>query len=361
VGVVGCGAISDIYFTNGRKFESLEMATCCDLDASKATGQAGKHAIARTCSVDDMFADPDIDIILNLTVPNAHAEVALRALESGKSTYGEKPLAVKLEDGQRIVQLAAEKNLRVGSAPDTFLGAAHQTARRAIDEGMIGQPIAANCFMLGHGVETWHPNPEFYYKPGGGPMFDMGPYYLTALVNMMGPVRRVTGSAAINHPRRTITSKPHFGKVIDVEVPTHVVAVLDFWSGAIGTLITSFDVLATALPNIEVYGTEATMSVPDPNCFGGDVKIRRWRAENWEPVPNEHKFAENSRGVGLADMAAAMQSGREHRANGQLALHVLEIMHAVHTASTEGRHVEISTRPERPAALNGQLPEWKLD
>ncbi|MGI8907489.1 MAG: Gfo/Idh/MocA family protein [Candidatus Sumerlaeaceae bacterium] len=360
VGVVGCGAISDVYFTNGRKFQALEMVSCCDLDANKATSQAGKHGVSRTCSVEDIFADPDIDIILNLTIPVAHGEIALRALQAGKSTYGEKPLAVRLDDGRRMIELAREKNLRVGCAPDTFLGASHQTARRAIDEGMIGQPIAANCFMLGHGVETWHPNPEFYYKPGGGPMFDMGPYYLTALINMLGPVRRVTGSAGINMPQRTISSQPLAGKVIDVEVPTHVVAVLDFHSGAIATLVTSFDIKATALPNIEIYGTEAGMSVPDPNCFGGDVKIRGWREKNWRKVRNKHKYGENSRGVGLADMASAMQTGRAHRASGEVALHVLEIMHAVHTASTEGKHIELITRPERPAAMNPKLAEGVL-
>jgi len=361
VGVVGCGVISAIYFKAQKLFPVLDIVACSDLDNAKACSRAREFKVPFVCSVDELLADPQIDIVLNLTVPLAHSEVGIRALDAGKSVYGEKPLAVRLEDGQQMVELARAKKLRVGAAPDTFLGAAHQTARRAIDEGAIGQPIAAHCFMLTSGVESWHPNPEFFYRPGGGPMFDMGPYYLTSLVNMFGPVRRVTGANVLNTPRREIRSKPFAGKIIEVEVPTHVVGVLEFHSGVLATLTTSFDTVATALPNIEVYGTGGSILVPDPNCFGGDVQVRRAGEKRWKRVKSVHKYADNSRGIGLADMAAAIQGNRPHRAAGELALHVLEIMHAVHTAAAEGRHVEITSKPPRPSPLDPTLPKGRLD
>lgn len=351
VGVVGCGAISGVYLKNSSNFPSLEVRACSDLEPARATSRAAENRISRACSVDELLLDPSIEVILNLTVPAAHAEVSLRALLAGKSVYGEKPLAVEWSDGLRIMETAREKQLRVGSAPDTFLGSAQQTARAALDEGEIGQPLAAHCFMLTSGVESWHPNPGFYYKWGGGPMFDMGPYYLSALVNLFGPVRRVTGSTALNRPERTITSQPFAGRVIQVEVPTHVVAVLEHRNGVIATLTTSFDVRATSLPNIEVYGTEGSMIVPDPNSFGGDVEIRRTGQKRWLRQKSRFGYSENSRGLGLADMATAMRTGAPHRASGELALHVLEIMHAVITAAKEGRHIVLTTAVERPEPM----------
>lgn len=361
VGVVGCGNISDIYFDVARKFDVLQIARCCDLDSAKAASQAAKHRLPSSCGLDELLADPAIEIVLNLTVPHAHAEVALKALQCGKSVYGEKPLAVRLEDGRQIVEQARAAGLLVGSAPDTFLGAAQQTARRAIDSGIIGRPIAANAFMLSQGVEHWHPNPEFYYKSGGGPMFDMGPYYIASLVNLLGPVKRVTGSVNMLTPQRTISSKPRAGQVIQVEVPTHVCSLLEHEGGAITTLVTSFDVKATALPNIEIYGSGATLSVPDPNMFGGNVKYRAAGSRWWKKVKQVHHYAGNSRGVGLAEMAAAKRAGRPHRASGDLGLHTLEVMHAIHMAATEGRHVDIASRPSRPEPMNPQLREWNLD
>jgi predicted dehydrogenase len=299
--------------------------------------------------------------VLNLTIPRAHAEVGLAALNAGKNVYNEKPLAVRREDGQRMLETAKAKGLLVGGAPDTFLGAGIQTCRKLIDDGWIGEPVAATAFMVCHGHESWHPDPEFYYKVGGGPMFDMGPYYLTALVNLIGAVRCVSGSTRITFAERTITSQPKYGTKIEVEVPTHVAGLLDFANGAIGTIITSFDVWAGELPRIEIYGSAGSLSVPDPNTFGGPVRIRRAGSTEWSEVPLAFGYADNSRGLGVADMASALQAGRSHRASGALTYHVLDIMHAVHDSSRDGRRVELTSACERPAPLPLGLLEGQVD
>ena len=242
----------------------------------------------------------------------------------------------------------------MGGAPDTFLGAALQTCRKLIDDGAIGQPIAATAFMQGRGVENWHPNPGFFFLPGGGPMFDMGPYYLTALVSLLGPLRRITGSAQMSFPERQITSGARSGQSIVVETPTHIAGVMDFAGGAVGTIITSFDVWAHNLPPIEVHGSEGSLSVPDPNMFDGTVKL--WRDGKWEEVPLTHGYAENSRGIGVADMAYAIQEGRPHRASGELTYHVLDAMHGFLDASREGRHYFMESQGVRPEPLPEKWP-----
>ena len=357
IGIIGCGTISDIYLQAGQKFEVLDIAACADLLIDRAQAKAAEHGIAKVCTPDELLADPEIEIVINLTIPQAHAQVAMAAIEAGKSVYNEKPLTISLEDGAKLLQAAAAANVRVGCAPDTFLGGGLQTCRKLLDEGHIGRPVAATAFMTTPGHERWHPNPEFYYQQGGGPMFDMGPYYLTALVSMLGPVRRVTGSAQISSPERTITSRPKQGQKITVEVPTHVVGVLDFAQGAVGNIITSFDVWAAQLPFIEIYGTEGTLSLPDPNTFGGPVRLRKAGADEWQDIPLTHAYTENSRGLGVAEMAYAIQQQRDHRANGKMAFHILEIMHAIHTASAQGRHVEMNSQCPRPAPL----PSGKLE
>ncbi len=351
VGIVGCGTISAIYLKNARWLSAVEIAACADLFLERAEARAAEYRVPKACSVAALLADPEIEIVLNLTIPNAHAEIALAALEAGKSVYNEKPLAISRTDGQRMLALAAAKGLRVGCAPDTFLGGGIQTCRKLIDDGAIGQPVAAVAFMMNHGPEHWHPDPDFYYQIGAGPMFDMGPYYLTALVNLLGPVRRVTGSAQITSSERTITSEPKHGTTIHVKTPTHVAGLMDFASGAVGTIITSFDVWGSNLPRIEIYGTEGTLSVPDPNTFGGPVRLNRARQQEWEDVPLTHGYVENSRGLGVADMAAAMRSGRTHRASGVLAYHVLDLMHAFHDASRTGTHIDVTSTCDRPAPL----------
>ncbi len=360
VGIVGCGNISSIYFKNGKWLDSIDIVACADLIPERAQARAAEFDVPRACTVKELLADPEIDIVLNLTIPIAHAEVALAALEAGKSVYNEKPLAIKREDACKMLEIAKAKGLRVGGAPDTFMGAGLQTCRKLIEDGAIGTPIAATAFMMCHGHESWHPDPEFYYKVGGGPMFDMGPYYLTALVSLIGPVKRVTGSARITFPERTITSQPKNGTKITVDVPTHVAGVLDFENGAIGTIITSFDVWSHRMPNIEIYGTEGSLGVPDPNGFGGPVLLRRAGEKDWSEAPLSHIYNENSRGLGVADMACALSSGREARASGELTYHVLDIMHAVHDASREGKHIEL-TSGYRPAPLPVGLEYGKLD
>jgi predicted dehydrogenase len=333
----------------------------------KARGQAEKYGIAKACTVDELLADKSIDIVLNLTIPHAHGPVALQALGAGKHVYGEKPYAVTRVEGSKVLALAKKKKLRTGCAPDTFMGGAIQTCRKLIDDGVIGDPVSATAFMQCHGHETWHPSPEFYYQPGGGPMFDMGPYYLTALVALFGPVRRVTGSAQKGLAERTITSKPKYGQVIKVNTPTHISGVLDFADGAVGTIITTFDVYAHHLPCIEVHGTKGSMSVPDPNSFGGwkgeRAPVQVWTVDKpeWTEVPYTHGYFTNSRGVGVADMAKAIRTGRTHRANGEMAFHVLDIMQSINDASESGKHMVLKSACERPAALPVGLKDGELD
>jgi predicted dehydrogenase len=361
-GIIGCGSISHLYFNAGKLFNAIEITACADLDMERARAKAEEHGVPKACTVDELLADPEIDIVLNLTVPGVHAEVDLRCLEAGKHVYAEKPLAVTRADGAAVLERAQQLNLRVGSAADTFLGAGGQTCRKLIDEGAIGEPVAATAFMMGHGHESWHPSPEFYYEKGGGPLFDMGPYYLSALVNLIGPVTRVSSSTRITFPERTITSEPKRGKVIKVETPTHLAGTLDFQNGAVGTVVMSFDVWKQTHPGIEVYGTEGSMFVPNPNSFGGPVRIAKAGEKEWTEVDLTHGYEEQSRGIGVADMANAIRSGREHRASGALALHVLDVMEAFLTSAEAGRHMDVSgTAVPRPEPLpvglaHGEVP-----
>jgi predicted dehydrogenase len=356
VGIIGCGNISGIYLQSDQKFHNLDVAACADLLPERAQAKAAEFGI-HAHAVEELLADPEIDIVVNLTVPAVHAQVAIAALEAGKHVYSEKPLALDRAEGGRVLAVAAEQNLRVGNAPDTFLGAGLQTCRKLIDDGWIGEPLGATAFMMSPGHERWHPDPEFFYQRGGGPMFDMGPYYLTALVFLLGPVRRVTGATRITYGERTITSQPKYGQKIQVQVPTYVTGLLDFASGAVGTIITSFDTWASDLPRIEIYGTQGALSVPDPNTFGGPVRVRRAGSSEWSEIPLTHPYAENSRGLGVADMAQAIQSGRAHRASGELAYHVLDIMCAIHDASDQGQHVLLESSCTQPAPFPlGMLP-----
>ncbi len=360
VGVIGCGKISDAYFRGCAAFGILDVVACADLDIDRARQKAAEHGIPRALSVAELLADPSIQIVINLTVPQAHAEVNQAAIAAGKHVYCEKPLAVTREDGEATIRAAQAAGLLVGCAPDTVLGGGIQTCRALIDQGAIGTPVAATAFMVGHGPESWHPNPGFYYLAGGGPMMDMGPYYLSALITLLGPIRRVTGSARITFPQRIATSPERNGEVLPVEVPTHVAGVLDFASGAVGTIVMSFDVWAAHLPRIEIYGSEGSLSVPDPNTFAGPVLLRRAGEREWTEIPLTHTDA-IGRGTGVADMAYALAFGRAHRASGELAFHVLDAMHAFEEASQSGRHIELTSQIERPAAIPAGLPLGQLD
>jgi len=307
------------------------------------------------------MSDPEIEIVVNLTPPSAHAEIGLLAVEAGKSIYNEKPLSIYREDAAKLLEKAAQHGVRVGGAPDTFMGAGLQTCRNLIDRGVIGEPIGATAFMMGHCPEKWHPDPEFFYKIGGGPMFDMGPYYLTALVSLLGPVKRVCGSARISFPEREVGSEPKRGMKIVVETPTHVAGILDFTAGPVATIITSFDVWKSNLPRIEIYGSEGTLSVPDPNTFGGPVLLWKPDAKDGEDIPLLPLRDKNSRSLGVADMAHALRSGRAHRANGEMAYHVLDIMHSIHEASKTSQYIEMASACARPAPMPLGLPPGILD
>src|SRR5687768_4851331 len=283
-GVIGCGAISGAYLGMAQNFPIVRVAACADLNMDAARAAADKYNVPRACSVDELLADDSIELVLNLTIPKAHVPIALRAIETGKHTYAEKPLGIDRGEGRTVIDAARRRGVKVGCAPDTFLGAGIQTARKLIDDGAIGMPVAFTAFMLGRGHEHWHPSPEFYYEPGGGPMFDMGPYYLTALLNLLGPVKRISGMASIALPTRTITSEPKKGKKITVETPDHVVGTMEFENGAVGTIIQSF-AMAHAPDQekqpIRVYGTTGTMRVPDPNQFDGPVHVRGRDGAGW--------------------------------------------------------------------------------
>ena len=270
-------------------------------------------------------------------------------------------MAIRREDGRALLDLARRSGKLVGGAPDTFMGAGIQTCRKLIDDGWIGEPVAATAFMLSPGHERWHPDPGFFYKPGAGPMLDMGPYYVTALVNLLGPVARLSGATRITRPERTITSEPLYGEKIEVEVPTHLAGALEFESGPIGTIVTSFDVWHHELPRIEIYGSEGSLSVPDPNSFGGPVKLRRAGAETWTEMPLSHGYEEQSRGLGVADMVYALRSGRPHRASGELTFHVLDVMLSIEESSESGRHINLESSCTRPAPLPLGLAPYTLD
>ncbi|MCL1857523.1 MAG: Gfo/Idh/MocA family oxidoreductase [Kiritimatiellaeota bacterium] len=352
VGVVGCGNISGIYFKNmtGMFSKQLEVVACADMIPERMKAVAEQYPGIKPMEVKEMMADSSIDIIVNLTIPKAHFEVSMMAVEAGKHVYAEKPMTLTREEGRKLVSAAKARHVRVANAPDTVLGGGHQTCRKLIDDGVIGTLVSATAFMQCHGHESWHPDPEFYYEVGGGPMFDMGPYYVTALVNMLGPVSRISGSARISFPERTITSEKKRGKTVKVEVPTHISGVMDFANGAIGTIITSFDVWAAGLPCIQVHGSKGSMLVPDPNGFGGEVKVWTTDKREWVTMEHTHPYPDNSRGIGVADMAACIAAGVPHSANGDVAYHVLDIMHAFHDASSTGRHVMLESHCVRPPA-----------
>lgn len=359
--IVGCGVIAKVYAEKLNALPSVELLACADLDRERAEALASAHDIPKVLDPEALAADPDIDVIVNLTIPAAHVEVSRTALDAGKSVYSEKPLGLALDQGQALVDAAAKTGVRLGCAPDTFLGAGLQTCRKLIDEGAIGEPVAANAFMQSPGPERWHPGPQIFYQHGAGPLFDMGPYYFTALVHLLGPARRITGAARITHAQRKIGSEPLKGQLMDVEVPTHVASVVDFEAGPIATLVTSFDVQASRHRNIEIYGTEGTLSVPDPNSFGGPVQIRQSLRDEWSDVPLSHANQAQSRGIGLGDMVAAMRSGRAHRASGELALHVLDLMESGIRASDTGAHVQLSTTCARPEPLPAGLADDRFD
>ena len=367
VGIIGCGNISSTYFRLAPLFRDIEVRACADRDPAAARARAEEFGVAAQ-TVDELLANEAVDVVVNLTVPAAHADISRRALEAGCHVYSEKPFVLSTAEGEALVALADERGLRVGSAPDTFLGGAHQRARALIDAGEIGRVTGGTCHVMSRGMEAWHPNPDFFFQPGAGPVLDIGPYYVTDLIQLLGPVRRVVAMSATPRAERTIGSGARAGERVPVATPTTVHALLELESGAVVTLGTSWDVGPSAHPSIELHGERGTLLVPDPNFFGGELVLRRDGAGHGAPSEDEtldgtgHPFGvpnqDHSRGpvanyrtAGLADMAAAIRDGRPHRCSQALALHAIDVMSSILAAAERGASVEVATTCERPAPL----------
>ncbi len=362
VGVIGCGAISGAYLSMAKNLPILDMAAVADIDQAKAQSRADEFGVPRVLTPEQLLADPEIEVVLNLTVPKAHVEIGLAALAAGKHTFTEKPFGIDRDEGRKVLVEAEAKGLRVGCAPDTFMGAGIQTSAKAIRDGLIGRPLSFTAFMMCRGHESWHPSPEFYYEVGGGPMFDMGPYYLTALLNLLGPVKRYVGGASIAIPERVITSQPKHGKRVTVETPDHVTGIMEFEDGAVGTIIQTFATqFATAGPPITIYGEEGTLMVPDPNGFDGEVKVRRAGDDEWQTVPHAYPTG-YGRAVGLADMCTAIGgSGRAHRCSAEQAFYVLDLMQGFLDSSAAGAYRQPELSYAAPAPMPTDLPFGTLD
>jgi predicted dehydrogenase len=356
VAVIGCGWVSDVYLSNLTATPGLRVVGCADLDPDRAAAKAAKHEVPAR-SVDDLLSDRDVSIVVNLTVPQAHQRVNLAAVAAGKSIYTEKPLAVTRDEAVTLRQRAAAAGVRVGCAPDTFLGGGLQTCRRLLDDGAIGTPVAATAFMAVEPAESWHPDPPaFLYQPGAGPLFDMGIYHVTALVTLLGPVHSVTALVGTPSAARTIGSGPKRGQTVPVAVPTHVSATLQMACGVLATLVATFDTRAHSLPHIEIYGSSGTLAGPDPNGFGGPVRLARDRSGGWADMPLEPGPVHNARGLGVADLAEAQRAGWRHRADGELAYHVLDILESILDSARTGAHVVVESTCERPAPVAAVAP-----
>ncbi|MGI8457243.1 MAG: Gfo/Idh/MocA family protein [Propionibacteriaceae bacterium] len=350
VGIVGCGAIIAQYLATFDRLTDVRLVAVADLDPSRAAAVAEGRDGVRACTPTELVADDDVDLVLNLTIPSAHAEVALAAIAAGKHVYGEKPLAATSTQARRVLDAATAAGVIVGCAPDTVLGTGVQTARRAVDDGLIGRPLAASATMAVPGHERWHPNPDFYYVPGGGPLLDMGPYYVSALVTLVGPVTSVVGAAGRARDSRTIGSGPRAGEEIPVSTDTHVTGVLTHASGALSTLVMSFDTVATRASNLEVHGVSGSLVVPDPNHFGGDVLLRRLGSPEWETLPVSAGYTDAGRGYGVADLART-PAGDLPRASGALAFHVLDVLESLLAAAAQGRALPVASSVDRPPAV----------
>jgi len=365
VGIVGVGCISGIYLKNLHEvFHELHLVGVCDLIRERAEKAQKEYDIPKIYNdMHELFADPEIDVVLNLTRPYQHYEVSKAALLAGKHVYSEKPLGADLEEGIELVALAKERGLIIGGAPDTFMGAGIQTSRKLIDEGLIGEVIGGRCVMASHGVESWHPDPDFYYQRGGGPLYDMGPYYITALTNLLGGVKSVYGYNRTAYSERLITAEPHKGEIIKVNTPTHIESFLTFDCGAVVSMLTSFDVYNTKQTNIEIYGTKGTLYVPDPNTFGSKnnvITFYNGETKQTEEYPLEFDYAENSRCLGLADMASGIENGKASRTTYKQTFHVLEVMASVMKSAELGAPVELTSHFEREAPMDKSLPKGVL-
>lgn len=362
VGLIGCGNISGTYLQRAPEFDAIHLKACADADGERAEAAAAEYGVA-AMSPEALLADPEIALVINLTPPLAHAEVGQQILAAGKHLYSEKPLAATAAEARGLLDAADAAGLRVGCAPDTFLGGGHQHARKLVDDGAIGRPIGGSARFLTHGMEHWHPNPSFFFKPGGGPLLDIGPYYLTAMINLLGPVSAVTAHATRGLDERIVTSQPRHGERIAVEVPTHVEGVLEFANGTLISLTTTWDIWPFERYRLELFGTEGSMQMPDPNFFGGPTRLTKDGATIEELAPDGFDYATpnltqgsgasvaNYRIIGVVDMAEAIRDDRPHRASGALAYHVLEVLEALLLSSDEGRKIAIESTCGRPAPM----------
>ncbi|MCM2474874.1 Gfo/Idh/MocA family oxidoreductase [Rhizobium sp. CG5] len=361
VGIIGCGNISTTYFSLAPLFKGLKVLACTDLNMNAAELRAEEYGVIAQ-PMEELLANPDLDIIVNLTIPDAHFAVSKRILEAGKHVYSEKPLVLSLEQGEELRRIAREKGLFVGCAPDTFLGGSHQLARQFIDQGGIGRITSGTCHVMSPGMEMWHPNPDFFFLPGGGPILDLGPYYIANLINLIGPVKRVAALTSMASETRTITSQPRSGETIPVKTPTNIHALLEFQNGATITLSASWDVWSHRHANMELYGTEGSLYVPDPNFFGGIVEASGRNKEIAPLAEWDHPFGINNqehangpranyRTAGLADMALAILGGRDARCSLERALHGVDVMVSILKSGETGQFVTLSTTCTQPAAL----------
>lgn len=360
IGVMGCGNISTTYFKFVPLFKDIEITGCADLNPEMAKIRAEEYGVTAMKPA-ELLVSKDIDLVLNLTLPNAHFEVSLAAVKAGKHVYSEKPLVLSMKDGTALKKAADAKKVRVGCAPDTFLGGAHQRARKAVDDGLVGKITSGTAIVMSHGMEHWHPNPDFFFKPGGGPILDLGPYYIANLINLIGPVKRVVALTSKAQKSRTITSQPRAGQKIPVKTPTNIQALLEFANGATVSLIASWDVWAHRHSNMELFGTEGSLYVPDPNFFGGEVLStkRNGEAETlpaWDHpfgIPNQdnHGPVANYRAAGLADMAAAIKGKRDARCSLDRTLHGVEVMTSILASGESGKFITMKTTCTRPKAL----------
>ncbi len=387
IGIIGCGVICHTYLSNFNElYKQVDVVACADMFLEKAKEMATQYGVKKACTVDELVADSEVQIILNLTVPTAHTEINIKAIEAGKHVFCEKPLALTLEDAQKQIDTAKKQGVRLGCAPDTFLGAGIQTCRKILDSGLIGNPIAATANLVdGGGHESWHPNPEFLYKPGAGPMLDMGPYYITAMVSLLGPVNKLDCYAKKTFKKRTITSLPLRGNVIDVDVNTHYTGIMQFKNGVFANINMSADIWQSHLPMLEIYGTEGSLVVPNPNMFGGRVRLLRGNqmVDSIEGLPTGeaveklhspamydffydmplmyHISRDNMRGLGLLDMALSIEKGRKHRANEELVYHVLETLLGFDISAEKQKSYYLKSNCERPAPLSTSLGIGEID
>ena len=369
VGLIGCGHIAETYFRSQKYFNNIEIISCADINAEATKKCAQKYNI-KAQKVDDLLADKEINIVLNLTTPQAHYEIIKKTLLAGKHSYCEKPLSTNYDHGAELLQLANDKNLYIGNAPDTFLGGGAQLARQLIDQNEIGNIKLGVINFAFPGVQSFHPEPESWFKKGGGPVIDMGPYYFTALVNLLGPAKCVRAKATKVYDYRTIETGPKKGNKFKVEIPTSIIGSIEFKSSAVIQIFLSFDVINHQRNHIELYGTKGSMIVPDPNMFGGsvfssctehgewksysssDMLIGKTNIFNKSLRSNEEPEVANYRGVGLSEMIDAIVSKRANRCNGKLSLHVLDMIDSTINAAINGVEQNLRTNCERPAVFS---------